>query len=377
MLVTFPERAKQRRWTVLLRALLALPLAVVLLLVVIGTVVVVVIGWFGALATGRTPAFTRDLVTNSLRLSLRLQAYLSFMTDTFPAFSFEETPADVARLSVPAPTALNRWAVLIRLILVIPGLFLCAVLAPGLLVITVFMGFVVLITGWLPAPVHDAYRAASRYAVRLGAYVFLLVPTYPWGPFGDRPAITGSVGGGPAETTTPEAASAPPPSRPRWTIVLGRGARRVLVVGIALGIAAVISDRAITFTHSPAYQRQQLVAANNKLVQQINHFSAAAKACRVGRDPVACLEMNDHAIAEQLTLFADALAANTNAGIDQSVIVTAQTDAQNLAGLFYLAAAAGPSRSDYDRTANGVRLNDAAIRVQRSFAALQHALNHR
>jgi Domain of unknown function (DUF4389) len=60
VLVSFAPRAKQRRWTVLLRFFMALPLAVVVILFGVATLAVVVIGWFGALFTG---AHRNSLVT--------------------------------------------------------------------------------------------------------------------------------------------------------------------------------------------------------------------------------------------------------------------------------------------------------------------------
>ena len=56
LFVIMPERAKQRRWTVLLRAILAIPLEVVVIAVGIAAVVSVVLGWFAALVTGRAPS---------------------------------------------------------------------------------------------------------------------------------------------------------------------------------------------------------------------------------------------------------------------------------------------------------------------------------
>src|SRR5580698_7598961 len=72
LLVSFPPRERQRRWTVLLRLILAIPLTVVVVFIGIAAFVVVVIGWFAALFTGRVPEFVRNLVTIYLRAGLRL-----------------------------------------------------------------------------------------------------------------------------------------------------------------------------------------------------------------------------------------------------------------------------------------------------------------
>ena len=57
----------------------------------------------------------------------------------------------------------------------------------GLAVLGFFMWIVVLVTGWLPKPIYEIYRVFIRYDLRLTAYFFLLVPTYPGELFGDLP----------------------------------------------------------------------------------------------------------------------------------------------------------------------------------------------
>ncbi len=72
LLTSFPAPAAQQRWTVLIRWILAVPLAVVLAFIGIAAGVVVFIGWFGALFTGRMPDFARNLTVIYLRMTLRL-----------------------------------------------------------------------------------------------------------------------------------------------------------------------------------------------------------------------------------------------------------------------------------------------------------------
>ena len=128
LLVSLPPRERQRRWTVLIRPLLAVPLFIVVLFIGIATSVVVVIGWFGALFTARVPDFVRRLVTVYLRLSLRLEAYLMLLTDRFPPFDTEDVPDYPVHVAVPYATRMNRAAVFFRLVLVIPVSLLASVL---------------------------------------------------------------------------------------------------------------------------------------------------------------------------------------------------------------------------------------------------------
>jgi hypothetical protein len=164
---------------VLLRGLLALPLGVVIIFIGIATEVVVFIGWFGALFTGRAPGFTRDMVSMYLRMQLRLNSYTYLLTDRFPPFATEDVPDYPARVAVPEGTALNRWAVFFRIILVVPAWIVNAAINFGLAVLAFFLWVITLVTGWLPASAHQSIGAVLRYSLRAQAYLFLLVPTYP------------------------------------------------------------------------------------------------------------------------------------------------------------------------------------------------------
>lgn len=212
VLVSFAERAKQRRWTVLLRIFLALPLAVVLIFFGIATFVVVVVGWFGALFMGRTPTFTRSLVTITLRLALRLSAYGTLLNDRFPSFALEDHPEDLVRMAVPEATRMNRWAVFFRIILVIPVNLLSSIVQYGSGIFVIFSWFAVLITGWVPKPIYDLNRAVIRFQIRVNAYFLLLVPTYPNGLFGDPAPMTDLQIGATPPIDAPALPGSPPAS---------------------------------------------------------------------------------------------------------------------------------------------------------------------
>ena len=235
MLVAFPNPAEQRRWTVLIRLILAIPLIIVVWVISIAVYIVVIVGWFGALFTGRTPTFVRDLVTIWLRLSLRLAAYLLFLTDVFPQFDFEASPLDVIQLAVPGATRMNRAAVFFRFILAIPVLILVSLVGTGCEVIAFVMWFVVLITGRLPDSVHRAFSALMRYQARVYAYYLLLVPTYPSRLFGDPDPATA--------TTEGDVAAGSP-----WSLVLPQASKVILVVAIVLGLVSLIPS--ITGNHT-------------------------------------------------------------------------------------------------------------------------------
>jgi hypothetical protein len=218
VLVAFPPPALHRRWTVLIRFFLAIPLSIVVGFFGVAVFVVVFLGWFAAVATGRAPAFVRNLTTQSFRMNLRLYAYIFFLTDRFPAFDVNPVRGDQTQMAVPDATRLNRGSVSFRLILLIPAGVLGSLVLSGVEVISVLMWFVMLATGKLPEPVRQAFEACIRYQTRLVAYVSL-VPSYPSALFGDPRLPRGRIrpsrrGGSPSAVAAPSCWRSP--SRSGW-----------------------------------------------------------------------------------------------------------------------------------------------------------------
>lgn len=359
VLVSLPERAKQRRWTVLIRWILAVPLTVVLLFILVATAVVVFVGWFGALFTGRAPSFTRNLVTIYLRMSLRLSAYTNLLTDRFPPFDTEDVPNYPAYVAVPPPTRLNRWAVFFRYFLFIPAAIVSATTTFGMAALSFIMWFVVLITGWLPAPVHDAYKAILRYQMRCTAYVYLLVPAYPGGLFGDT------------DVTEPSALPQSQPSSPHWPLPLTRAARRVVVLAIVLGVVLyplLFVFDVVTLSLNPA---QKVRNAYNTLLIQYNQFAAQTQLCQSGNAVATCVEFADGAIAPKLTDFANAVQGTSIFGFNQGDIANAASAARNLASAYTALSHAGPTRVDYLSVSQSTGVNQKVADFRATFATLK------
>lgn len=365
LLAILPERAKQRRWTVLLRAILAIPLALAVLFVGIAALVCVVLGWFAALVMGRVPQFVRTIVTVYLLMMLRLEAYLFLLTDRFPPFSVDDVPEYHASLAVPPATRLNRAAVLFRLVLVIPASIAVRVVGLGLYVISFFIWVVVLITGWLPKPVHEVYQVFIRYELRVIGYLSLLVPTYPGEVFGDlAPQVPVLVPGEDAPTQDVNA-PAPSPRAPQpWKLVLSMGAKRFLVVSIVLGIGAAIGLGVLS---ASVQNHRNLVQLNNQLVSSINQLQSTTDNCH----SVLCLEQADAVLSAQLASFVSATGGADRAGVSQEVVTQVTTAAQHTERLTEALAQAGPSLSDYrsaiTRLGAQQTLN-ALVRAQQQFA---------
>jgi hypothetical protein len=208
--VSFADPAAQQRVTVLIRVILAIPHLVVLWVLAIAAEVVAVIGWFGALFTGRLPDFAAQYLTGFLHWQTRVFAYLLLLTDEYPPFSLGDADYPVRLAARPGP--LNRLAVLFRAILSIPAYIVLALAVWGADTLVLFITWlIVLITGRMPEPLHQALASVVRYTCRFYGYVFMLTSQYPAGLFGDPPGLTGTTGtqapavpGGPMTAAGPD-----------------------------------------------------------------------------------------------------------------------------------------------------------------------------
>ena len=211
ILLAFAEPAEQRRLTVLVRIILAIPHLIVLYVLSIASEVVALICWFAALFTGRLPGGLADFQVGYLRWLTRFSAYLFLLTDVYPPFELAEADYPVQLRAQPGP--LNRLAVLFRIILVIPAAIVVAVLGYGLSFLVMFVTWlIVLISGRMPRSLHEALAATVRYHIRVTGYFLMLTARYPGGLFGD-PA-TSAFGAAPAGGAFP--AGPADPAAPGW-----------------------------------------------------------------------------------------------------------------------------------------------------------------
>jgi len=190
VLVAFAGPAPQSRLTVAFRILLAIPQLIVLWLLGVAAGVITIIGWFGALFTGRLPVFAADFLSGYLRWLSRVYAYNYLLTDAYPPFTLDDADYPV-RLAV-TPGRLNRLAVLFRFFLLIPCWIVQAVVSYGALTIFMFVTWlIVLVTGQMPDAIHQGLAAVLRYQVRTLGFATMLTSAYPGGLFGDPPAQPG------------------------------------------------------------------------------------------------------------------------------------------------------------------------------------------
>ncbi|TDD62250.1 DUF4389 domain-containing protein [Actinomadura rubrisoli] len=210
--------SEQSRVTVLFRAILLIPQVIVVVVLGIVADIVVIIGWFAALALGRLPDWAAGFLTGYLAWSVRVGAYGYLLVEQYPPFAW--TPdAYPVRVEV-RPGSLNRLAVLFRIILIIPAAIVSNVVATGWVVAGFVIWLIVLIQGRMPPGLFEATAAVERYMMRVQAYGMLLTSAYPKDLFGDGE-------GGPRVSAT----------RP---LTLSGTARNLMVLFIVLGVLGIV-----------------------------------------------------------------------------------------------------------------------------------------
>jgi hypothetical protein len=239
----------QRRWTIALRLLLAMP-AYLLASAMTGStptsndsadalsgvgvaIVVAFLGWFACLATGAMPLGMRNLVVFTFRYFAQASAFLFFLTDRYPNASpsvdiHGTLPEHPIRLVMGEDDLRRaRLIVFFRPLLVIPHFVWLILWTIAVLVVALAAWFIALATGRIPEPLHGFM---ARY-IRCGTHVNLFLSSVG-GPF---PGFTGGAAEYPIVLDI-----AAPQQQSRWKTAL----RLPLAVPgqlIASGLATILS----------------------------------------------------------------------------------------------------------------------------------------
>lgn len=115
------------------------------------------------------------------RFSTRVFAYFALLRDEYPSTDEEQS----VHLNISYPDAkedLNRWLPLVKWLLAIPHYFVLIFLGVVSLVLIILAWFAILFTGRYPKEMFDFVVGVERWALRVGAYAFLLV-TDKYPPF--------------------------------------------------------------------------------------------------------------------------------------------------------------------------------------------------
>jgi hypothetical protein len=425
--MAFAGPAEQSRLTVFFRLIMLIPQVIVLYFVGLAAEIIGVIGWFGALFTGRLPGFAADFLAGYLRWQSRVTAYGILLTGQYPPYTLDDADYPV-RLAV-TPGRLNRLAVFFRLVLAIPAAIVLGLLAYGAFTVVLFVAWlIVLIRGSMPVPLHQAYCAALRYHTRFYAYFFMLTAEYPSGLFGDTPQL-GAAGmppvapeaAGPpdapadaAPQTLPYASDQVPPlaygsppqpyegqpqpyegqafgygapaaagwpmaAAPQWPLVLSTGAKRLVGMFLGLGVLlvvvyvilfAVVLNTAV----STATAINDSTAAYATFSSSASSFATTTTSCQSQAQPLPCVTAADRQIAQALGTFAQSIrninmptaASSAAAGKLASAATQAQQALQQLGG--------ATSVGQYQQIIQSTHLQDLLNQVDQDYLNLGKSL---
>jgi hypothetical protein len=201
--VDYPDRPLNRL-TTFFRAFTIIPIAIVLTTVSGATEVysggtgsttrVVVVSAGGVLFAGpllmilfreKYPRWWFDWNLELTRFSTRVSLYGALLDDRYP--STDEQQSLRLDLRYPdVPNDLNRWLPLVKWFLAIPHYLVLFFLGIAAFVCVVIAWFAILFTGRYPRGLFDFVVGFGRWALRVGAYSFLLTTDrYP--PFSLAP----------------------------------------------------------------------------------------------------------------------------------------------------------------------------------------------
>jgi Domain of unknown function (DUF4389) len=252
------EPVKQRRWTILIRILLAIPALLLTgglplsfansrvgssqrtrnfgtgggsLLAVSG-----VLGWFASVALGRMPKGLRDAGAWSIGYTAQTSAYVLLLTDRYPNADPTEMLTGVERpplhpvrvVGDPYDLRRSRLTVFFRLPLSIPHLVWLTLWSLLAFVAAIAQWFVTLFRGTPATGLHRFLTSFIRY--RLHVYAYLMLVANPF------PGFTGREGSYPLDLEV-----APPARQNRWKT----GFRSVLAIP-ALVFDAVLGGTLFT-----------------------------------------------------------------------------------------------------------------------------------
>jgi hypothetical protein len=147
---------------------------------ILGAIITVlaVVSWFTIVLSGQHVQGIREITLLVLRWRARVIAYVMLLVDSYPPFGDGPYPVTLTVVD-PPPDARDRLSVGLRLLLVIPHIIVLFFIACFWWIITVIAWFAILITGRYPEGLAQPSIGAMRWALRVEAYLLLLVDDYP------------------------------------------------------------------------------------------------------------------------------------------------------------------------------------------------------
>ncbi len=318
-------------------------------------VLIVAVGWFWALVVGQLPEFAAVILSGYLSWQTRVLAYLLLLTDVYPPFSLGDAGYPVRVTTQPGP--LNRWSVLLRLVLALPALLVVTTATLGLGTVVLLVAWVAAaVNGRLPLSLHQGFAGFVRYETRLAGYLTMVTSEYPWGLLGDPDAdLMGEradvvsavwVGEGPVRQPDP-----PSPTRdPYWRLVLSPAAKNNIVLFIVLGVASVVALNVVNTV--ARYNRISADEAATTSVQNAYHslsasvlsYQSETRSCDNTADPLVCLTGAAQTVSAAFTVFDRRVTATTvasSAGSEKRLLVSDGAQAEAAFALLSSSTSAG------------------------------------
>ena len=186
--IPVPQEAR-KRLSVALRPLLSIPHAILvgpiywslrtggLGLVGAAAYVLAFVSWVTLLVSRRHLDEIRAFSLLYLRWRLRAVAYMGLLRDEFPPFGDGAYPTSVEVVAPEGPR--DPWSIAFRPILALPHLVLLAILFVAGFLATVAAWIVIVVTGEHPEPLYTFSAGITRWAIRVEAYLLLLVDEFP------------------------------------------------------------------------------------------------------------------------------------------------------------------------------------------------------
>jgi hypothetical protein len=172
------------------------------------------LAWFASLVRGRTPRGLRDLTAYCIGYTSQAIGYVLLVTDRYPTsdpvrvLPLAELPQHPVQLELTDGVERSRLTVFFRLLLAIPHLLWLSLWSVLMLLAVVLAWFAALATGRVPSALHRFIAAWVRYAMHVGAFLFLV-----GGPF---PGFVGAAGSYPVDVAID------PPQRQHRAVTLFR-----------------------------------------------------------------------------------------------------------------------------------------------------------
>jgi hypothetical protein len=189
MAVTYPVRVELdaplevARWRPFFNWVLAIPHLIISNVLTNVTGIVVFIGWFAILFTGKFPPGLFRFVAMSQRYQLRAVSHAIGLRETYPPFEFEMTSedpgTDAAQYAVDEPEVLSRGLIFVKWLLAFPHYVALFFVVIGAFFAWIIGAFAVLFTGAWPQGIRDFLVGTARWGSRVTAYVYLMRDEYP------------------------------------------------------------------------------------------------------------------------------------------------------------------------------------------------------